>query len=168
MKFIKPLVLLSFIFVLVSAKAQQTAVASASDSKYLTQYQGLELATVGNHVLDLKANALLVDAPGQRMIRVGKTLTFTGIILVAGGVILMSTADALYYRASTSSYGGSQEEGDIKGALGVALTTGGVGMIIPGAIVWSKGKKKYAAYQATGASLSLGINNNGAGLRFNF
>lgn len=165
MKLLKPLVLLAFIFAFVCVKAQQVADITTG-SKYLSEYQGLTLNTLNSPLVDSQT-AVLVDAPGQRMIRVGKFLTIGGAVLLVGGVALMATADELYYRSTTTN-GNTQTEGDIKGGLGVVMTVAGVGMIIPGAIVWSKGRKKYAEYKATGASLSLGINKHGAGVQLSF
>jgi hypothetical protein len=80
--------------------------------------------------------------PGQRMRNAGRTLTLCGSAMFLGGVILMNNADALYYTSTQTQYG-TVNEGDPKGALGVLMTVGGVGMVIPGIILWSKGHKKY-------------------------
>ena len=169
MRFVKPLIILSFVFSFVCAQAQQQPL-HVSGNTYLPEYQGLSLNTFSDSRLHAKASLspiVLEDAPGQRMMRVGKGLTIGGSVLLIGGVILMSTADEIFYTTTTTN-GTTTEEGDPKGATGLTMAIGGVGMIIPGAIVWSKGKKKYAAYKATSASLSLGVNQNGAGLRFQF
>ena len=168
MRFVKPLIILSCVLLFVSAKAQQEPIYASN--KYLPEYHGLSLKNFNNNLLEAKAISspfVLQDAPGQRMIRVGKTLTIAGSVLIVGGVILMATADELYYRSNTVN-GQTVTEGDIKGGLGVVMTAGGVGMVVPGIIVWSIGRKKYRASQAGSASVSLGINNNGGGLRYTF
>ena len=111
----------------------------------------------------------LVNPPGFRMMKVGKGLTLGGGVLLVAGIALMASADEKYYTSTTTPYG-TEEEGDPKFAFGVLAAVSGVGMIIPGAILWSKGSKKFKAYQTQnpGANLSLGINNNGIGLRFRF
>jgi hypothetical protein len=98
-----------------------------------------------------------------------KTLTIAGGILLVSGVALIASADEMYYYSTTTS-NGTEEEGDPKFFLGVIALSGGLGMVIPGAILWSKGSKKFKAFQENKpqASLSLGLNKNGLGLRFRF
>jgi hypothetical protein len=108
----------------------------------------------------------VVNPPGYRMMKVGRGLTIGGGILLVSGIVLMSTADESYYTSTTTPYG--TEEGDPQYAFGVLAVVGGVGMMIPGAIFWSKGSKKFNAYKRSQTSLSLGINNNGVGFRFQF
>jgi hypothetical protein len=165
---VKHLLLLTFVFTCFFVKAQHiNEPVASSNHSYLTSYKGLELTNTDSKLLDFQYVVEKSNAPGQRNIRTGKTLTIAGGILVVGGVALMATADEIYY-SSTSTPNGTVEEGDPQGGIGAVLTLGGVGMIIPGAILWSKGRKKYAAYKAASASLSLGVNKNGAGLRFRF
>lgn len=107
------------------------------------------------------------EEPGKRKIRIGRGLTIGGGVLLIAGIAMVSTADEYYYNYSSSSNGGTVEEGDAKGAFGLLFTIGGVGMVIPGVIIWSKGAKQNKKYQDE-KRLSFGVGGNGAGLRFNF
>ena len=103
----------------------------------------------------------VVLPPGYRMKRVGSTLTVAGAALFLGGVIMISDADKnTYYNSSTGLY-----ESDPKLTLGVLMVTGGVGMMVPGIIFWSKGAKRYNRYLE---NLQGTINTNGAGVTINF
>jgi hypothetical protein len=114
-------------------------------------------------------NQQAINPPGLKMMKIGKTLTIAGGVLLVTGVALIASADEMYYN-STTTQNGTVEEGDPKFFFGVLALSGGLGMTIPGAILWSKGAKKFKAYQENNikASLSLGINNSGVGLRFRF
>jgi len=68
---------------------------------------------------------------------------------------------------STTTNGNTTTEGDPKAALGILMVTGGVGMTIPGIILWSKGSKKYKAYQAE-QSASFNIKGAGVSLKYRF
>lgn len=104
--------------------------------------------------------------PGLRMRNTGRALTIGGVVLALSGVVMMSSADALYYRTTYTAYG-TQTEGDPLGALGVAATTGGVGMMVTGGILWSKGNKKYKRHlERQNASFTVGA--NGVTLRYRF
>lgn len=105
-----------------------------------------------------------VKLPGQRMRNAGRALTICGGALAIGGIIMMNNADELYYTSTQSQYG-TVNEGDPKGALGVLMTIGGVGMIVPGVILWSKGQKKYNRYLER-QGLSLHSRGSGLALRY--
>ena len=105
--------------------------------------------------------------PGKRKIEIGRGLTIGGGVLLIAGIAMVSTADEYYYNYSSSTNGGTTEEGDAKGAFGLLMTIGGTGMIIPGIIIWSKGAKQNKAYKEK-QNLSLGANRNGIGLRYSF
>lgn len=107
-----------------------------------------------------------VAIPGERMRNVGRGLTVGGVGLAVLGIVLMSSADAIYYSASTGS-NGTQESGDPKGALGLMMTMGGVGMTVTGIILWSKGQKKYNHYKER-QSVSFKTGGTTATLRYNF
>jgi hypothetical protein len=97
--------------------------------------------------------------PGERMRNAGRTLTICGGAMAIGGIVLMNNADELYY-TSTYTQNGTVTDGDPKGALGVLMTIGGVGMIVPGVILWSKGHKKYNRFlerQSVSMHASRGI-----------
>jgi hypothetical protein len=106
------------------------------------------------------------DEPGQRMKRTGTALTIAGAVFFVGGLALVSQADALYY-SSTTSNNGTVEQGDPKGGLGSVMVAAGVGMMVPGIIFWSKGAKKYRAYQE-GQNVSISMKGAGLSLRLKF
>lgn len=168
MKSVKPLIGLVLVCSCLFAHAQKSVSPVYASAIEVADKSHVSLSDPYRIKDDFQRGTIQADAPGQRMIRVGKTLTIAGSVLFVSGIVMMATADEIYYRTTTDFDGNTVTEGDLQGALGLIMTTGGLGMIIPGAIVWSKGKKKYEAYQSAGASLSLGINKNGAGLRFRF
>jgi hypothetical protein len=109
-----------------------------------------------------------VSAPrGLRMRNTGRVLTICGGALAIGGIVMMNSADELYYTSTTSSQSGTVEEGDPKGALGVLMTVSGVGMMVPGIIFWSKGQKKYNRYLEQ-QSVSLKAGASGVSVRYSF
>jgi hypothetical protein len=103
---------------------------------------------------------------GLRMRNTGRALTICGGALAIGGIIMMNSADELYY-TTTSGPSGTIEEGDPKGALGVLMTVAGVGMAVPGIIFWSKGQKKYNRYLEQ-QSVSLNSTASGLSLCYSF
>lgn len=105
-----------------------------------------------------------VKLPGQRMRNVGRILTICGGALAIGGIVMMNNADELYY-TSTQTQHGTVNEGDPKGALGVFMTISGVGMMVPGVILWSKGQKKYNRYLEREG---LSVHSRGAGLALRY
>lgn len=108
--------------------------------------------------------------PGLRMRNAGRTLTIIGGAMLVGGVIVFGSAEDTYY--SYNSYNGTTyEEGDPKAAIGVLMMAGGLGMTIPGVILWTKGAKKYKRYreQHEGEqTVSFNMNGNGVSLRYQF
>ena len=85
--------------------------------------------------------------PGYRMRRVGATLTLAGCFLIGGAVIVKNNSTL---------------------PISPAMVVGGVEMMVPGIIFWSKGAKKYRIYQAEQASttVSLQLKSNGVIYRF--
>lgn len=108
--------------------------------------------------------------PGLRMRNAGRTLTIIGGAMLVGGAIVFGSADETYY--SYNSYNGTTyEEGDPKAAIGILMMAGGLGMTIPGVILWTKGAKKYKRYleQHEGEqTVSFNMNGNGVSLRYQF
>ncbi|CAN0514474.1 unnamed protein product, partial [Phaeothamnion confervicola] len=95
-------------------------------------------------------------APGIKNIWVGSILTVGGTAILISGIIEMARID-------------SNEPNEGWSFLTSAVTiAAGAGLIVPGVILIVKGQKKYTAYKSSSASFSLGINKNGAGLRYNF
>lgn len=88
-----------------------------------------------------------INRPGERMKKTGIGLTIPGVALTGLGVWMMSTASALYYSSTTNQYGQTVEEGDPKGGFGVLVTALGVGMSVPGVILWTIGGSKLKRYK---------------------
>lgn len=145
-------------------QAQNLAGFSAAEVQQISAVSPL---FAGESVKSLSINPR--NLPGQHGIRTGKTLTIIGSVLLVGGVALVSTADELYYNSTTTN-GTTTESGDIKGGLGVVLIAGGVGMIIPGVIIWAKNKKRYNQYlmEHPQQSLNLHLGGNKVGIAYRF
>ncbi len=80
--------------------------------------------------------------PGWRMRNVGRTLTIAGGALLIGGIIVYNNVDQRFYTTYTAS-GVQYTEMDPTAALGVLMIINGIGMTVPGVILWSKGGKKF-------------------------
>lgn len=82
--------------------------------------------------------------PGERMMKVGKMLTAIGAGLVVGGVLVYNQRDPNYYTKNTygNTYGDDPHE-----AGGQLLVGAGIGMIVPGVMVWVHGASKYRKHE---------------------
>lgn len=108
------------------------------------------------------------NTPGLRKKKMGATMTIIGSVLLVTGVALVASADELYYSSNTTN-GNTVEEGDPKGAIGVLLIAGGLGLTIPGIIIGTKGKKQYDRYKRSQQkTVSLNLRTNTAGLVYRF
>lgn len=137
---------------------------TALQAQQFTLASNVDAVSFQNQVLNAQLSPNAYAEPGTRMMKVGKTLTIGGGILLIGGIALMSTADDLYYSSNYSPYG-SVDQGDPQGALGLLMAVGGAGMVVPGIIFWSKGSKKYKAYKLQQYG-SVGIGAKGISLRY--
>ena len=110
-----------------------------------------------------------IPGPGLKMKRTGTTLTVAGAVLLIGGVVLVSTADDVYYSQTTNQYG-TYQEGDPKGALGAVMLVSGAGMTVTGIILWSKGARKYRRHleMQENAKLVAAAGNRGLSIGFRF
>lgn len=80
--------------------------------------------------------------PGYRMRKAGTIMTIAGSALAIGGLLVYNAADHnMTYNSSTGYY-----ENDPQEVLGIVMGVYGVGLTIPGIILWSKGGKKYKRY----------------------
>jgi hypothetical protein len=86
------------------------------------------------------------NAPGMHKVKVGRGMTIGGSVLLVSGIALAATADAYYYNTTTTN-GQTTESGDLKGGVGVILIAAGVGLTVPGVIIWSKGAKRLKQYK---------------------
>jgi hypothetical protein len=83
--------------------------------------------------------------PGMRQRSVGIGLTSTGLGLLGGvGAILMATSNWQKVQTSAGTTYGTR---DVKCALGMLLCVPGIGLTIPGGIIWGLGEKKIKKYR---------------------
>jgi len=82
--------------------------------------------------------------PGAKMKKAGMGMTIAGAACLGIGAALIGTAK---WQTVNTASGPSIGTRDIKGAIGVLLCLPGIGLTIPGAIVWSKGERKLKRYR---------------------
>jgi hypothetical protein len=87
-----------------------------------------------------------------------------GAGLLIGGIVVYSQADKTVYTVQTSQ--GTYDEIDPKVALGVFMIMSGVGLTVPGVIMWSKGTTKFNRYLER--QTALVIDGNGVSLQYRF
>ena len=139
---------------------------------YSTPSQSYSINTVSPIVqgLSVKGNYRVVTPPGYRMRNAGRVLTMIGGALLVTGVVLISTSDDTYYQYN--NYNGQVDEsGDPKFALGILSTIGGVGMIVPGVTLWTKGGHRYHRYmeqQGDKPAARIQFKNRGLALTYHF
>jgi hypothetical protein len=97
---------------------------------------------------------------GLRQRNIGRALTIGGVGLGFAGVLVFTDAR----KGSVIANGQvTQEPETAKMLAGIYLIEGGLGMVIPGVILWKKGQKKYNRYveeqsvsfHSTGSSFAL-------------
>jgi len=108
--------------------------------------------------------------PGVRMRKAGRILTIIGGANLIGGFILFNSVDDISYTRYDAN-GTAYFEMDGRAALGIVMMAGGLGMGIPGVILWTKGSRRYKRYleQHEGEqNVSFNMNGNGVSLRYQF
>jgi hypothetical protein len=104
------------------------------------------------------------QAPGERMMKVGQVLTAFGAISVISGILVYNNADPNYYTHGT--YGNTYGE-DPHIAGGQLLVGAGIGLIVPGVMVWIHGASKFRKYEEkTTQALYIPGGKLGLGYRF--
>jgi hypothetical protein len=171
----KTLLIVVFVFTTMSAYAQELPLSRvASSSPPVTQSQQFQNTIVSPLFRkDVRSTTLRSSfrMPGERMKKVGRTLTLLGGAMILGGISVYSSADkevrtVTYTTSSGATY--TQDEMDPKAALGILMIVGGVGMTVPGVLVWTKGVKKYNRYLEEQQRLSLDIRGTRAGFVYRF
>jgi hypothetical protein len=103
------------------------------------------------------------DLPGARKTRKGTVLIVTGSILAGLGTSLLATSDGVVSAKLNESKGnGTYGAANLRAELGTLLIVGGVGMLVPGIIIHSKGKKMNRAPEAEN---KVSLHMQGAGLK---
>jgi hypothetical protein len=108
--------------------------------------------------------------PGERMRKIGRILTVGGVAMAIGGLAVYSNRDDDYNNGYYQN-GYYYYETDPNEVLGSTMVVLGVGMIVPGVILWAKGAKKYnraLERQAAEQSLSMNLKGNGVAFAYRF
>lgn len=108
---------------------------------------------------------VIPKAPGERMMKVGKTLTILGAAAVVGGILVYNNRDPYY--STKGTYGTTYDE-DPHIAGGQLLVGIGTGMIVPGVMVWIHGAKKFRKYEEKQRTQALYIPGGKVGLGYLF
>jgi len=93
--------------------------------------------------------------PGQRMKSAGMIMTLCGSGLIVAGAIIASNADPNSGQTYVSNNGSTYTDGEVDQAMGVLGIVAGVGLTVPGVILWTKGAKKYNRYMETQTALNF-------------
>ena len=102
--------------------------------------------------------------PGERMKNVGTGLTLGGSALLIGGIVLTSTTD---FDHITHDNGDLNEREFRHLVYGIDVIVLGIGMTIPGIILWSKGAHKISRYKKE-QHITLGTKGAGLSLQYHF
>lgn len=107
--------------------------------------------------------------PGERMRKIGRLLTVGGAAMLIGGIAVYNSADPNYSNTYYQN-GYVYYENDPKEDLGATMMVLGVGMIVPGVILWTKGAKKYnrALKRQEAESLSMNLKGSGVAVAYRF
>jgi hypothetical protein len=101
---------------------------------------------------------------GLRQRNIGRALTIGGVGLGFAGVLVFTDAR----KGSVIANGQvTQEPETAKMLAGIYLIEGGLGMVIPGIILWKRGQKKYNRYLEE-QSVSFHSTGNSFALRYRF
>jgi hypothetical protein len=101
---------------------------------------------------------------GLRQRNIGRALTIGGVAMGFAGVLVFT--DARKGRVIANGQVTQEPETD-KMLAGLYLIEGGLGMVIPGIILWKKGQKKYNRYLEE-LSVSFHSTGNAFAIRYRF
>jgi hypothetical protein len=96
--------------------------------------------------------------PGLRQRNIGRAMAIGGAVLGFAGVIVYSDARSGRVIAQGAV---TQSPEENKMVAGVQMIAGGIGLLIPGVILWKKGQRKYGRYLER---QSVSVNPAGTGL----
>jgi hypothetical protein len=100
--------------------------------------------------------------PGLRQRNIGRVMAIGGAVLGFAGVIVYSDARSGRVIAQGTI---TQSPEETKMLAGAQMIAGGIGLLIPGVILWKKGQRKYSRYLER---QSVSINPAGAGLSLRY
>jgi hypothetical protein len=125
-------------------------VCSAQEVALLSDDSSIQFTT--KNLVDIKR------LPGYRMRNTGRALTISGLTMLTGGLILMNSG------GPRSTHPNVVPDDDAwRRSLGFTIAYSGVGMAVPGIILWKKGSRKYKrslereqySIETDGASIAL-------------
>ncbi len=140
----------------VSVSAQSSSVDESNSIRrisplMLSSTSSLRLKQANTRNLGVYFNTMNQEANAGRKKKIsGIIFTAIGVGLLATGIVLVATADDLYYSASVGT-GGSSSSGDLGGALGVLAIPGSAGFLIPGIHKWVKGGRMNSEQKGIGS-----------------
>jgi hypothetical protein len=126
-------VLLAMVLVSVATCAQSLILVNNQVSG-LSPFRSISL----NKPLDLDERP-----PGLRQRNIGRTMAIGGAVLGFAGILIYSDARSGRVIAQGSV---TQTPEENKMLAGILMIEGGIGLLIPGVIIWKKGQKKYSRY----------------------
>jgi hypothetical protein len=155
-----------------SAQADYGLLASASSRIFGTTTPTYAVSPI---VQDIKSYDGLGEyhparLPGERMRKLGRILTIGGVAMGIGGIMVYNNRDEDYNNGYYQN-GYYYYESDPNEVLGETMMVLGVGMVVPGVILWTKGAKKYnraLKRQEAEQSLSMNLKGNGVGVAYHF
>ena len=128
-----------------------------------------ENTAVVSPIVQKKAQRIAYEAttpPGLRMRKVGMIMTMCGGGMILAGAIIYSNADPNAGAVHTSTNGTMYTDGEVQQELGLLCVGAGIGLTVPGVILWTKGTKKFNRYLET--QTAFNFTRNGAGLTYRF
>jgi hypothetical protein len=153
------IVVTAFIFSVFASRAQNLDLASAKTNNAMTS------------PVFLKANAYEsgysegFTPPGFNQLKAGRKLTLLGAFFILGGGIVYNAGT----RSSTYDPYTHSNIIDPKIGLGRVMMATGVGLTVPGIILWVNGSKKYNSYvESEKATTSIQFKGNGLSLNYHF
>jgi hypothetical protein len=157
----KILLLISFVVISVSASAQYAN----------RQYARVTPVSL-NLISSFTTETSTTRVPGERMRNVGTSLILGGVVLEVIGIATLSTVDGLELGVGSFSYQSSnpndEDQLPTKAFVGLLGVVGGIGMMVPGIIFYSKGTKRYNYYKNHEKELAIHVQGAGLSLKYHF
>lgn len=166
MKKFVPVVVVIFMWTGINA---QYSILPGSNDKFIPDHNVVVSPVFRKVPAEAKLSSFRI--PGERQIKIGRTLTVLGGAMLIGGISIYANADkTVTYSYYINSYNqlDSTAQIDPKAILGALMIVAGTGMTIPGVLLWKSGAKKNKQYMKEQQGLSLGMRGNAAVLTYRF
>ncbi len=148
-----------FVFVVFTSYAQNLDLASAKTNN------GMASPAFSNQNSYKSGYSGESTHPGVNQLKAGRTLTLLGAFFILGGGIVYNAGT----RSSTYDPYTHSNTNDPKVGWGRVMMATGVGLTIPGIILWVNGSKKYNSYEGIKkATTSIQFRGNGLSLNYQF